>query len=893
MEQHRKVLSKLPRAELVKILKAHRIRGHSKLKKHEIVSEILRLSQTPEGGGLSDTIKKYAMKAYEAGKSIVSGITSRAQALKGVRLDYRPKDRKFIAENGDAIITEISVYRTPVESYVKTLANVLTLGKFGEILKSKYDDIYHLYLRIKLSNGKDITLEKNATIEINPFKASRDTNAGSEKLELDIPANLTFGEFLKNGQAITTPDAYFRYDPISTNCQQYLTILLKGSNIERLNPDANDFIFQDMSHLRNGLTTFQKKLFKGVTDLAGVADVAFHGAGLKKRRMKRTVRGGGIDDLRNVIDYVKSKVPQSRYQEARKRITEVYHSNEGEYGKMDFEKLKLEAKQQLDKLGIDFDDSDSEREKVEPEYQLNFNLIPRLEKSGRPTHSIRQIADMLFGNENLGDKFLTRSGIVSYLEKHRIFTLDDAYKNFKKLRTVYDWVISNYNYIRARDKAQVAIAIVENNWLTIREAVEGIGLLVEEGTMFPDEQIGGGLKLKTKGKKGTKKRSVKGGALQDSFQTLGLNELEPDQLKHYLESTYIQQGSIEISKPAQAVIDKYTEFVYVNPKPQPGVSGLSKIYIRKDAIKQLEKTLSSKPSSVQDDPRLTTTISGVNVYIQYENIDRPGNTVLLIGENHDNYSRRGIQVAGSRIVPFVEWLKKIDEEHKIYVIGESIKGIGRSFDNYIDTDRRDDVFGTQLMNDLFGTDNYAVIDKGFRDLVSNNTRNPDFLKAPTHIVYKKVLDISIKELNNYINVYVSLVQPYTDPVTLQSIEDKLKAYVTAILESYEFNLKPGQILRGKTEADIINPVDNDETQSKRLYALRYFILMFCDIPSLGWMYENIYSKSPINIVIVNGSWHTDTLMKKFFQRNYRGQNTVSPQGNVFTTHVNMKGLRFV
>ena len=233
-------------------------------------------SELDMGGDLGDYFKKVKDKATD----IYSGIKSRFRALEGVRLDYRPVDRKFIGENKDAIITEMTVYRTPVQSYVKKLANVLTLGKFGEIMSKHYDEIYHLFLRIKLSNGKDITLEKNQTIEINNFDPKRDTNEGTEKLPLKLPPDLTFGKFLENGLAITTPDIYFRYNPISTNCQQYLTVLLKGSGIDTLNPEAATFIFQNMKHLREGLSSFQKTVFKGITDLAAVADVAIHGYGL-------------------------------------------------------------------------------------------------------------------------------------------------------------------------------------------------------------------------------------------------------------------------------------------------------------------------------------------------------------------------------------------------------------------------------------------------------------------------------------------------------------------------------------------------------------------------------------------------------------------------------------
>jgi len=228
-----------------------------------------------EGEGLFDDIKDKVKGAYNA-------VTSRLKAFQGVRLDYRPDDRKFISSYGDWVITSMTIQRAPVESYVKTLTNILSLGKFKDLLNKHYDDVYHLALRIILSNGsqtKDIIIEKNQTIAISNWKPENDVVS----MPLKIPGNITFKQFLTTAENSTTKDLYYRYDPLTTNCQQYLMVLLKANGILQLNPESKNFIFQDLKILRDQLPSFTQTIMKKLTDAAAVADVAIKGYGLYGR----------------------------------------------------------------------------------------------------------------------------------------------------------------------------------------------------------------------------------------------------------------------------------------------------------------------------------------------------------------------------------------------------------------------------------------------------------------------------------------------------------------------------------------------------------------------------------------------------------------------------------
>jgi len=222
---------------------------------------------------------------------------SRFRALTGTRLTYRPTDREFIKSYKDWIITEMAVMRQPVDKNVKTALNFLTLGKFDDLVKKDYDDVYHLFLEItiksptgqltlfqKATGAKDssikITLEKNQTIEINYYK-QRD---GTDSLPLVIPANMTLGTLLGNAEKSVPVEEYYRYDPLTNNCQSYIMIILKANGILELNPKAKDFVYQDLGTLKAELPSYAQTIMRGLTDIAGRADIALHGYGLKFKK---------------------------------------------------------------------------------------------------------------------------------------------------------------------------------------------------------------------------------------------------------------------------------------------------------------------------------------------------------------------------------------------------------------------------------------------------------------------------------------------------------------------------------------------------------------------------------------------------------------------------------
>jgi hypothetical protein len=247
------------------------------------------------GAGLLDDLKNKIYSGFNAIKSRIVGVS------KGIRLDFSPSIRDFIQRYGGWHIVGMAVMRQPVESYVKTLTNILSFGMFNKIMKERPDDIYHIFVRIVLQSPdgretKDIITEKNQVIMLKPFEAKDRKNATAFKV--NVPGTLTFKQFMDTGRNSTDPNTFFEYDPMTKNCGHWITIMMKANGLLSLNPGLDKFIFQDLKTLQEGLPSFSKRAMKGITDLAAVADVAIHGAGLKKRvRKRKQIRGSGLQDF--------------------------------------------------------------------------------------------------------------------------------------------------------------------------------------------------------------------------------------------------------------------------------------------------------------------------------------------------------------------------------------------------------------------------------------------------------------------------------------------------------------------------------------------------------------------------------------------------------------------
>lgn len=205
------------------------------------------------------------------------------QKLKSLR--YSPDNRitlpirQFLDKYKNWKVTQIQVCKTPVINIVKTMFNILSFGKLIEnIDKLGYDDIYHLYVNVTISNkleNIEFRLEKNQRVMIN-HSVKGDKYSACISLKLNETNSPTLSKFLSDAKNIHENKynkPFWLYDPKYNNCQHFIQSLLEGSNLYY--DSISEFILQPSDKLLENMG-FAYLFGKGLTDIAGRIDRAIY-----------------------------------------------------------------------------------------------------------------------------------------------------------------------------------------------------------------------------------------------------------------------------------------------------------------------------------------------------------------------------------------------------------------------------------------------------------------------------------------------------------------------------------------------------------------------------------------------------------------------------------------
>jgi hypothetical protein len=219
---------------------------------------------TTKGGNIIKKSYNFLKKIPNIIKEIPNRILS---SIKGPRDDFPPHVRKFIKDHENDIIERIEICRTPLNSGIEKLLNVITLGTLNN--KLYYDDIFHLYMIFTLNNKK-YRMEKSEVIKIVNY------DGNDSCIEVQMNNNITFGEMMNN--AIKgVGDSIYHYNAVNNNCQIYIINLLKYSNL--LTPELEEYILQDAKKILENTPSLSKKIINAITNLGERANILIEGKG--------------------------------------------------------------------------------------------------------------------------------------------------------------------------------------------------------------------------------------------------------------------------------------------------------------------------------------------------------------------------------------------------------------------------------------------------------------------------------------------------------------------------------------------------------------------------------------------------------------------------------------
>jgi len=190
---------------------------------------------------------------------------------------------KLLKEHGNAEIKEITVYREPIQKTLKDIANVISIGEFKKKADELgYDNFFHLYCVIVLSDGFSFRYEKNQ----NPNFIYNVSNS-REGDYMDVP-NVN-NKHLKLVDAVDKQIKqmgeydFFVYDALKNNCQTFINMFLKANGL--LTDKLKSYIVQDTVSIAKSVPWYSKLLINVVTDL-----------GAAKEKLQGNGAFGGMDD---------------------------------------------------------------------------------------------------------------------------------------------------------------------------------------------------------------------------------------------------------------------------------------------------------------------------------------------------------------------------------------------------------------------------------------------------------------------------------------------------------------------------------------------------------------------------------------------------------------------
>ena len=222
-----------------------------------------------EGRGFLDSLRSGIKNVYGRVKGFITG----------VRNDYQPYVRNLLEKISNNKIIKLVVIREPIKQAINMLVNAITDNKVNEFKKQVgIDDLFHLYMIATLDDGRLIRIEKNSEIDVKQISSMPKVN-NDNMLNINISTPITVNELLTNTKNKIGDRAFWDYDSIKNNCQDFLYNVLYTNGFESSNPSMKSFIKQDLTRLSKSLSSTSKNIMGKITTLGKQVQILVGGAG--------------------------------------------------------------------------------------------------------------------------------------------------------------------------------------------------------------------------------------------------------------------------------------------------------------------------------------------------------------------------------------------------------------------------------------------------------------------------------------------------------------------------------------------------------------------------------------------------------------------------------------
>ncbi|KAL6078348.1 hypothetical protein QOT17_001526 [Balamuthia mandrillaris] len=191
----------------------------------------------------------------------------------GLRLNAPPATRRLVEPKGNTVITSMYVVRSPIQQAITTLGNILTLGDLSRMQrKLNYDNLYHLYLVLRLQTGEVIRLEKNQVVSARLASEADLHPHNGGAMQVNVRGRPTLAAMLTRTLKAVGERRMWLYSATRYNCQLFIHDILAANGM--LTAELKNFIIQDAGQLLKGHPRI-RGLAKLATDLAAKIDYVF------------------------------------------------------------------------------------------------------------------------------------------------------------------------------------------------------------------------------------------------------------------------------------------------------------------------------------------------------------------------------------------------------------------------------------------------------------------------------------------------------------------------------------------------------------------------------------------------------------------------------------------
>ena len=191
------------------------------------------------------------------------------------KLESRPRAiNDWLKKHGNKLIVSAEVCRKPVTRIFQTVLNLLSKGSWEDVRKKyNYDDIYHLWAVLTLSDGSKWHIEKNQRVIIKPSKP-----VSGKDCRGPVSLGVNVNTFIERGEA--SGRYFWRYTADVYNCQHFIRTLFNRSGVKSF----DSFITQNTQELLGPGT---RKTLQALSDVAAATGVVLSGGSKTRPKRKR------------------------------------------------------------------------------------------------------------------------------------------------------------------------------------------------------------------------------------------------------------------------------------------------------------------------------------------------------------------------------------------------------------------------------------------------------------------------------------------------------------------------------------------------------------------------------------------------------------------------------